>query len=116
MSIPPFGTSAEPATIDRIYSALATETGRAVLAYFDASSTQTASVDDLTEYIVTRQSADSRTRKQVQLHLYHVRLPKLQDAGFIDYDARTATVRYPERSTSEEWDALVAEILKKEKR
>lgn len=112
MPIPPFETTADPATIDRVYSALATETRRAVLAYFDASDTQTASLDDLTEYIATRQSgAAARTRDQVKMRLHHVGLPKLDDVGFIDYDARTTTVRYRERSVGEEWDALVAEVL-----
>ncbi|WP_436922886.1 DUF7344 domain-containing protein [Halosimplex amylolyticum] len=106
--MPPADTTADSATIDRLCSALATETRRAVLAYFETSTTQTASLEGLTDYVAARQS-DSRTREQVQLRLHHAGLPKLNDTGLIDYDARTQTVRYRERNIGE-W-ALVAEGL-----
>jgi hypothetical protein len=112
MSSPSIETTTDPTTIDRVCSALASKSRRAVLAYFDASATQTASLDEVAEYVAARQSAsDTRTPEQVQVRLHHVGLPKLDDAGLIDYDARTATVRYREQSTVEEWDALVAEAL-----
>lgn len=110
MSRQPFEASAETATIDRACSVLATDTRRAVLAYFDASAAQTASLDDLAEYVVTRQS-DALSREQVRLRLHHAELPKLADAGLIDYDVRSATVRYRERDTAEVWDALVAAVM-----
>lgn len=110
MSRPPFEASAETATIDRVCSLLATDTCRAVLAYFDASTTQTASLDDLTEYVATRQP-NTRTRERVQLRLHHVGLPKLEGAGFVDYDVRTATVRYRGRDTAADWGALVAAVM-----
>lgn len=112
VSLPSSETTAEPATIDRVFAALATETSRSVLAYFEASDSQTASIDDLTEYIAARQSAsDARTPAQLRVRLHHTDLPKLDDAGLIDYDPRTTTVRYREEHSVKEWTAIASEVL-----
>lgn len=111
MSHPPFQGSAEPATIDRMFSALRTETRRSVLAYFETSARQTASLDDLTEYVATHRTAtDDRPREAIRRRLHHMALPKLDDVGFIDYDPRTTTVRYRDQGPATAWSNLAAEV------
>ena len=65
-----------------------------IVTYFDESSGETASVDDLTRFAVT-QSADTHEwpAERVRLLLHHAVLPKMDDDGVIDYHRRTKTVR-----------------------
>lgn len=71
-----------------------------VTAYFDASSGETASLDDLARYAATQLSdtADWPTER-IRLRLHHVVLPRLADIGVIDYDPRTSTVRCRQESS-----------------
>jgi hypothetical protein len=63
-----------------------------VLRYFDAAATDTADVDTLIAHLASEQPPASRARQAARLH--HVTLPKLDHAGVIDYDPRTATARF----------------------
>lgn len=67
--------------------------------YFDASTSETASLDELSRYAATR-LADSKDlpAERVQMRLHHAVLPKLGDVGVIDYDPRTTMVRCRENS------------------
>jgi hypothetical protein len=87
-----FTIRADPKTIDRVMVALAEECRRIILAYFEESANETASVDELVEYIVTHQSEPS-TECKVRQQLHHVHLAKLAAEGLVDYDSRTGTVR-----------------------
>lgn len=42
-------------------------------------------------------------RSGVQLELQHVHLPKLEDAGILEHDRRSETVRYWSQPSVEEW-------------
>lgn len=81
---------ADPETVDRVMVALAAESRRIVLAYFAESADETASVDDLAEYVADRRTES--TRRQVRRQLHHVDLPKLAAEDLVDYDPRTGTV------------------------
>lgn len=112
MTAYPFGANADRATTDSVHSALANSDRRAVLAFFETSPTQTASLTDLTAYVAARHSpSDPRSTAQIRTHLHHVDLPKLDEAGLVEYDARTATVRYREQAPIEGWGDFVAEVL-----
>ncbi|WP_425499278.1 DUF7344 domain-containing protein [Natronosalvus rutilus] len=74
-----------------LLSALANQHCRSVVAYFRNASEDHASVDDVVTALARRDHADE-TRITIRLH--HIALPKLNDVGLVDYDARTRTIRY----------------------
>ena len=111
MATYPFGATADGTTIDRLHLALAHEYRRLVLAHFETSPTRTASLTDLTAYVAARRSpSDPRPAEQIRTRLHHADLPKLEGAGLVEYDARTATVRYREQAPIEGWGDYVAEV------
>ena len=46
---------------------------------------------------------DERDRRRLALNCHHRHLPKLDDAGLIEYDPRSNTVRYWGQPTLEKW-------------
>lgn len=76
---------------DALLSALTNQHCRFVIAYFRNASEDHASVDDVAAALARRDHADET---QIAIRLHHVTLPKLDDIGLVDYDARTKTVRY----------------------
>ena len=92
--------SLNPEQIDEFLSTLANQHCRFVLSYFRDSSEEVASVDDLATAVSRRDSVD---KKHVAIQFHHSALPKLEDAGIIDYDARTNTARYRGHSELENW-------------
>ncbi|MDG5775706.1 hypothetical protein VB773_16775 [Haloarculaceae archaeon H-GB2-1] len=82
---------------------------RQVLHQLVASEDDVASAADLVDELVDHdETADDRRHIAVKLH--HVALPKLAVAGFIEYDARTQTVRACEHPPTE-WGALPASVV-----
>lgn len=66
---------------------------RVVLQYFRSNPTDVATVDDLADYICENDdSADAESDVRIRLH--HSTLPKLGNAGLLDYDERTNTARF----------------------
>jgi|AntRauTorcE11898_2_1112593.scaffolds.fasta_scaffold68888_2 hypothetical protein len=63
-----------------------------------ANQQQSISIDDLTDAIIKHNhhllptETDDETDKQIHVGLHHVHLPKLVDAGFIQYDAERKLV------------------------
>ena len=84
-------------SVGRRNSALTVDLRAHVVEYFDASASETASLDDLARYARTRLSdsdSDDWPAGRVELQLHHVVLPGLADTSHFDYDPRTHTVRY----------------------
>ena len=81
--------------LDSMFSVLADERRRQVLQYFRSTGDDVASVENLVDYAVERGGSGS-DRERVALRFHHATLPKLGDAGCIEYDARSDTVRYRE--------------------
>lgn len=79
--------------LNRLFTALAADDRRAVLRYLHSSGDDTASVDELIEF-VHASDAQPDDRKQIAIRLHHAALPKLADLGLLNYDAKTGTVRY----------------------
>lgn len=48
-------------------------------------------------------SEDAAARRTVRIDLHHNHLPRLDDAGLIEYDARTETIRSWVTPTLEQW-------------
>lgn len=76
---------------DEPLSTLANRNCRFVRSYFRGASEDSASIDDLAAAVTRRDAAD-RNRTAIQLH--HSTLPKLEEAGIVEYDVRTKTVHY----------------------
>lgn len=100
-------TPLSPAIGDETLSVLAHDDCRAVLHYFRRHSTDVTTVSDLTEFICERQETEDRSGIEISLH--HSALPRLADAGIVDYDAESNTARYRANSPVEEWLDHLAE-------
>ena len=69
------------------------EYSRAVFRYFERHATETATVTNLGAYISEHHRPDEE-ETTVAISLHHATLPKLADAGLIEYDPRSHTARY----------------------
>ena len=94
---------------DHLLSILSIECDRPVVQYFQNSSDRVAQLEELAEFVAARRDdpGDSDPDR-VAIRLHHSSLPKLADAGIVDYDARSHTVRYRSHSLVEEHSPLVA--------
>ncbi|MFC7213181.1 hypothetical protein ACFQO4_03690 [Saliphagus sp. GCM10025334] len=84
---------------DTLLLALANRHSRFVIEYFKDAPEDHATVDDIATAFARRDHADET---QVAIRLHHAALPKLDDAGLVDYDRRTKTVRYHGHSQLEQ--------------
>ena len=94
----PQSTSSENLSKKQVVGLLRHEQRRAIVTYFDQKTTDRASVDDLVEYIVSsdlkRKKPSAKHRERIRIGLFHNHLPRLADAGVLEYDQRSETVRY----------------------
>jgi len=91
----PGASSPSDARQDELFRALANDRRRLVLRQLATTDGDVASVDDLVDEIVAR--ADLPVdRERVAVALHHGALPHLDEAGLVEYDARSRTVRYRE--------------------
>ena len=96
-------------------SAIASAPRLTVLAYFEQSADRTATINELAEYVATRQGRPGgSTLHQVRLHLYHVDLPTLADAGVVEFDTDTGSVEYSETPFLSEQDASAEFVVRSE--
>jgi len=66
---------------------------QAVFQYFEQQSSETATVTDLAAHISEQHRSDEDATT-IAISLHHATLPKLADAGFLEYDPRSNTARY----------------------
>lgn len=100
---PPSNTGDDP------FAVLSNEHCRHVVRYFRQSSEPVAQLDGLVEYSA-RLADDETTRDSHAIALHHVALPKLADAGVLDYDIRNNTVRYRGHPIAEQLVGRVTEL------
>jgi len=80
--------------------ALASHRRRRVLYYLLDTDDGLVPTDDLVDHVLEHDpKADDRD--EITLSLHHVHLPKLSDAGLIEYDTQGGTVRYRESTMVE---------------
>lgn len=93
--------------LDQLLALLADERRRRIIRYFQTAERDVASVETLVDYAIEQTEART-TRGQVELMLHHTTLPKMAEAGLIEYDASTGTVRYCGAPLAEQLLAAVA--------
>lgn len=103
-------TDGQP-SLDRIFDLLASRRRRYVLYHLDETDTDVVTLDEVAERVAAWErkwdGLDDRERddhrEHVRVALHHNHLPRLANAGLIDYDARSHTVRSWEEPSLEEW-------------
>lgn len=113
-------------SLDLIFDLLSNRRRRYTLYYLHEQPDDVATIDEITDAVISLQCADSSTestanpdvstddttdsesdseqrRLQVQTELQHTHLPKLEDAGVIEHDSRSDTVRYWNQPSLVEW-------------
>lgn len=81
--------SIEPEEVDELFTVLADPHCRTIIFYFRNTSTEVATVADLTSEVES-----GVTDEEIAIQLHHSALPRLDDAGIVEYDPRSNTVRY----------------------
>lgn len=89
-----FDPATDAETVDRVLSALTATRRRLILAYFEDSVEQTATLAALAAYVARHDETDVSTQDRARVLLHHKDIPKLADADLVDYDTRTRTIRY----------------------
>lgn len=84
--------------VDKLLEILTTQHCRPVLRYLRDSTEEVASVSELAG---KTNKEDYGGPEQVAIQLRHSTLPRLEEAGVIDYDPRSETVRYQGHSDLE---------------
>jgi len=89
---------------DLLFELLADQQRRHILYCLTDQPDGVADFADLVDAVVAHEpETDTDTRETIRTGLHHVHLPKLAEAGVIDYDTRSETVRYSQQSLLEEW-------------
>ncbi|MFP9191063.1 winged helix-turn-helix domain-containing protein [Natronosalvus vescus] len=93
-------------SLDLVFELLADRRRRKALYYLHNLPNGVATVEEIAEYILTHDSIlseSSEGRHQLMTALHHIHLPKLEEAGVIEHDPRSQTVRYWTQPSLEEW-------------
>ncbi|MFB6164138.1 MAG: hypothetical protein ABEJ31_03170 [Haloarculaceae archaeon] len=99
----PLGTRRALVTpsIDAVFDLLANPERREVCVFLMSPGVTVATVEDIVEGIAP--GATDRERERMAIDLHHRHLPKLAEAGLIDYDPRSHTARYWGQPSVEKW-------------
>lgn len=94
----------ENSSLDEIHRLLSEERRRCLVSHLASRADASAATDELVDAVVERESprpgpANHRTR--VEIDLTHVHLPRLADAGVVEYDPVAGTVQYTPSKTLE---------------
>ena len=99
-------SEAETPSLDIVFDLLADQRRRYALYYLYDVPDDVATVDEIATH-VRRLEDDCGRPEEHERHvltaLQHVHLPKLEDAGIVEHDSRSQTVRYWSRPSLEEW-------------
>lgn len=105
------GSGAQP-RIDRSFAALSDPCRRAVCRYAMRTEASRLDTAEIADYVVDRTPAD-RDRRTVATELRHVHLPKLADAGLLEYERDSGVVRTDRERIADRLErlrAIVAEL------
>lgn len=100
-------------SLDQVFELLSNRRRRYALYYLYEQDDGVATLDELAAHVVTLESRNEETTveadvtekfsTQVRTELQHIHLPKLEDAGVLEHDQRSDTVRYWTQPSLEEW-------------
>lgn len=76
--------------LDAVFRALEARERRHILTYLQEDTDHTASLDDIADYLAGEMNDDP---DRLLAGLIHSHLPRLEEQGWIEYDARSAQVR-----------------------
>lgn len=100
----------KPTTGDR-FGLLADERRRRVLAHLRRRPDGVSSVEELAEHLLDADGAAPETGEtsgRIETSLHHKHLPKMVEAGVLEYDTRSRTVRYePDEEVEELLDVAL---------
>ena len=103
----PVPSAGETPSLDLVFEVLSDRRRRYALYHLRESPESVATVSDVVGYICRQEveSDESRPdlRRSIRTTLQHFHLPKLADAGVIEYDERTETIRYWGQPSLDEW-------------
>lgn len=92
--------------VDDHLSVLAQRHCRYVLYYFQETTDDVASIEDLVADLRSRDSIDDES---ITRTLHHATLPSLEAVGAVEYDERNGTVRYYGHPVLERWLSFLAD-------
>lgn len=110
---PDNGPGEYPLSLDALLEILSNQERRYLLEYLIDETEVTASPKDAISYItrqITLQRGEQPNTEDIQVSLQHHHLPKLANAGLIEYDMRSETIRYHGNDQLEELYELVSEF------
>ncbi|MFP8954166.1 hypothetical protein ACLI4Z_14530 [Natrialbaceae archaeon A-arb3/5] len=113
-------TESEPAalsadttpSLDLVFDILSNRRRRYVLYYLYEQPDGVATVEEVTNNVTTLERRSTEPNSvahpkaqtgQIRTELQHIHLPKLEDAGVLEHDQRSETVRYWTQPSLEEW-------------
>jgi DNA-binding transcriptional ArsR family regulator len=80
---------------DTIFALLANSRRRAIIRILATGPADVIELDEMTEALQTSESPSVRgERDAIAIECLHVHLPKLADAGVVEYDPRSEIIRY----------------------
>ncbi|WP_425498616.1 DUF7344 domain-containing protein [Natrinema salinisoli] len=91
------GPDSDELSVDTCLELLANRQRRVLLRFFCDSNRDRASIDELVTEIIDEEAAATGERPghdSVSATVHHVHLPKLTDAGVLEYDTHNLEVRY----------------------
>ena len=101
-----------PLSIDTVLELLSECERRKLLEYLIEGEDDTATVEELLDHLVDDEAdrtGEIPSRARFKTSLYHVHLPKLANAGILDYDSRSRQVRYYGHAQLETWIERIAD-------
>ncbi|MFC4552087.1 MULTISPECIES: DUF7344 domain-containing protein [Halorussus] len=98
-------------TLDHLLRLLADRHRRYTLYHLNATEFDVVTLDEVADYVAERDQQDMEeqermrdtTHERIRMYLHHNHLPKLAEAGLIDYDARSQTIRNWSEPSLMEW-------------
>lgn len=99
----------EPTPIGRAFAALSDPHRRSVCRYAMRTDAVQLEHAEIADYIVDRTqegTSDDPDRRTVATELRHVHLPKLEDAGLVEYDRERGVVRADRETIAAQLDRL----------
>lgn len=84
-------------SLNAILELLAHHDRRLILRFLSEAPDHTATVDELVNHLIeeeTEQTGKRPGRDQLKMQLHHTHLPKLTEAGVVEYDTRSQELRY----------------------